>query len=295
MRRPLYLRGKEMRIMLQRRAVTTFFTILIWIYGSLAAAQTKGTFQAGINYPAGPATVSSNTGYLAGGITPLEAHTGDFNGDGKPDVVVAASCGPASNGYGIPGCPASGYAVVVYLSNGDGTFQTGIINGGPAPALRSIAVGDFNGDGRLDVAAASDCFSSQDCSSGSMLILLGNGDGTFSHSAYFPLVGIVSQANTVTVGDLNGDSKPDVVVTLGCAPVVSPCQGAVSVYLGNGDGSFPASNSYPAVGNGGIPVVIGDFNKDGKPDVLVATPNSSLLFFPGNDDGTLGSPSSTPL
>ena len=86
--------------MLQRRAVT-IFAILTWIYGSLAAAQTKGTFEAGINYPAGPATVPSNTGYLLGGISPLEAHAQDsnghpldFNGDGKPDVVVAASCGP---------------------------------------------------------------------------------------------------------------------------------------------------------------------------------------------------------
>src|SRR5690348_12446373 len=203
MREPLCLRGKEMRIMLQRRAVTTF-AILIWIYGSLAAAQTKGTFQAGINYPAGPATVPSNTGYLFGGILPLEAHSQDsnghpldFNSDGKPDVVIAAACTSAAGGsYGLPNCPANGYAIVVYLGNGDGTFQTGIISGGPAPAIRSITVGDFNGDGKLDIAAASDSLSSQDGSSGSMTILLGNGDGTFIPGAYYPLGGIVSQANT---------------------------------------------------------------------------------------------------
>src|SRR5437588_4830874 len=115
MRRPLYLRGKEMRIMLRRHVVTTL-TILLWIYGSLAAAQTKGTFSAGINYPAGPATVPSNTGFLFGGIGPLEVHTGDFNGDGKPDVVVAASCSaptfPSGSGSaGIPGCPPNGSAI----------------------------------------------------------------------------------------------------------------------------------------------------------------------------------------
>jgi hypothetical protein len=274
---------------------------LVLLYGPFAAAQNKGTFQAGINYPAGPATVPSNTGYLFGGITPLEVHTGDFNGDSKPDVVMAAACSvptsPSGSGSaGIPGCPASGYPVVVYLSNGDGTFRPGIISGGPVPALRSIAVGDFNGDGKLDIAAASDCLSAQDCSSGSMVILLGNGDGTFTGTGVsYPLGGVVSQANAITVGDLNSDGKADLVVTLACAPVVAPCQGAVSVYLGNGDGSFQAPNSYPTVGNGGIPVVIGDFNKDGKPDVLVATPDSNLVFFPGKGDGTLGNASSTPL
>ena len=103
-----------------RHAVITLFVASIILCGSYATAQNKGTFQAGIDYSAGPATVSSNTGYLGSGILPLEAHIGDFNGDGKPDVVVAAGCGG-----GYPGCPASGYAIVVYLSNGDGTFQPG--------------------------------------------------------------------------------------------------------------------------------------------------------------------------
>ena len=290
-----------------RHAVITLFVASIIFCGSFAAAQAKGTFQAGIDYPAGPATVPSNTGFLFGGILPLEAHVQDskgnsldFNGDGQPDVVMAAACSaptfPAGSGSaGIPGCPASGYSVVVYLGNGDGTFGSPIISGGPAPGLRSIAVGDFNGDGKLDIVGASDC-NSQDCSSGAITILLGNGDGTFTPGAMYAINGAVIGANTITAGDLNVDGKQDFVVTLACDFSYGGCaQGAVKVYLGNGDGTFQAPNSYPSVGNGVIPVVVGDFNKDGKPDVLVGTPDSNLVFFLGNGDGTLGTPLSTPL
>src|SRR2546427_2070103 len=106
------------------RRFAKFLAIVVLLSTAFAAAQSKGTFQAGINYPAGPATVPSNTGYLFGGISPIETHTGDFNGDGKPDVVVAANCSaptlPSGSGSaGIPGCPNSGSAIVVYLSNGD--------------------------------------------------------------------------------------------------------------------------------------------------------------------------------
>jgi hypothetical protein len=155
-----------------------------------------------------------------------------------------------------------------------------------------MAVGDFNGDGKLDVVAASDCLSNQDCSTGSMVILLGNGDGTLTGTGVsYPLGGIVSQANTITVGDLNRDGKADVVVTLACDFTNVCAQGDVEVYMGNGDGSLQSPNRYPTTGNSGIPVAIGDFNNDGKPDVVVATPGSTVTFFPGNGDGTLASPS----
>lgn len=286
----------------KRMQALPVFLMLMLITAAVAApAQTKGTFQAGINYPAGPATVPSNTGYLFGGISPTEVHTGDFNGDGKPDVVVAASCAqaasPAGSGSaGIPGCPTAGYAVVVYLSNGDGTFGPPIISGGAVSGLRSIAVGDFNGDGKLDVAAVSDCLSSSDCSSGSMTILLGNGDGTFTAGAYYQIGGIVSQANTITVGDLNGDGKLDIVAGIACynIPVNSCSVGSLEVFVGNGDGTFQLPNNYTTTGNSAIVPVVGDFNKDGKADVL-ATPGNTLLFFPGAGDGTLGTPSTTAL
>jgi hypothetical protein len=106
--------------------------LLIMPCGPYAGAQAKGTFQAGINYPTGPATVPSNTGFLLGGIMPLAVHTGDFNGDGKPDLALAVACtSPGGGSYGYPGCPANGYPIAIYLSDGDGTFQDSKRRSGP--------------------------------------------------------------------------------------------------------------------------------------------------------------------
>ncbi len=274
---------------------------------SLTLGQNQGAFQSSINYYAGPPSVASNTGYLFGGVMPIEAHTRDsmgrpldLDGDGKADVVVAVSC----SNYEFPGCPASSYAIATYLGNGDGTFKLctmggacappyGIISGGPATALRSIAVGDFNGDGKMDVVAASD--SSSQPNSGSLTILLGNGDGTFSAGQTYVLNGIVSQANTITVGDLNGDGWPDIAVGLACydIPDNSCSVGAVSIYLNNGDGTFSGPTIYQTVGNGALYPVVGDFNGDGKLDVIAGSPYapntyslSSLTILLGNGDGT---------
>jgi hypothetical protein len=226
----------------------------------------------------------------------------DFNGDGKADVIVAAAC----TAYEFPACTASGYAIVVYLGNGDGTFQPcpqnllascaapyGIISGGPQTSFRAIAVGDFNGDGYMDVVAASD--TSQDPNSGSMIILLGNGDGTFKAGASYQLGGIVSQAHTITAGDFNGDGKLDLAVGLACynIPVNGCSVGAVSIYLGNGDGTFSGPTAYQTVGNSALYPVVGDFNNDGKPDVIAGSSyapgnnaQSSLTVLLGNGDGT---------
>jgi hypothetical protein len=246
-------------------------------------AQTKGTFKAAIDYSAGPATIASNTGYLGGGIQPFDERVADVNGDGKPDVVIAAGC----VSYGIPNCPASGNAVVVYLSNGDGTFQAPILTGVPA-GLRSIAVGDFNGDGKLDVAAASDCYCDQASTGGVIVILLGNGDGTFSVGATLDFQGVVGQASTLAVGDFNHDGKLDLVAGVECYDIpVNGCGvGAVEVFLGNGDGTFFGPNVNQTAGNSGLLPVVGDFNGDGKLDIIAANAYDNLTILLGNGDGT---------
>src|ERR1019366_2024334 len=118
---------------------------------------------------------------------------GDFNGDGKPDLVV------------LEWQPDR---VGVLLGNGDGTFQTAFqYAAGGSPS--SIAVGDFNGDGKLDLALANG--SNANNPSGTVSVVLGNGDGTFQTAVNYGL-GTNADPQCVAVGDFNGDSKPDLAV-----------------------------------------------------------------------------------
>src|SRR2546429_3027485 len=124
-------------------------------------------------------------------------------------------------------------SAAVFLANGDGTFTPAA--GNPIPAGQSpsyLALGDFNGDGKLDVAVSN---------TNSLTILLGNGDGTFTQAPNPPAA--ATYPATVTVGDFNGDGNLDLAVT------VSHPSGVV-VLLGNGDGTFtPAPGSpIPEIG-----------------------------------------------
>jgi trimeric autotransporter adhesin len=166
----------------------------------------------------------------------------DFNGDGKPDIVTVENS-------------STGGAIRLFLGNGDGTFTstadspfyTGSISN------TSLAVGDFNGDGKLDVVVIAEEGPSQ------AYVLLGNGDGTFGPAAAF---GSVSQPFGVAVGDFNGDGKLDLALT-------DTANSAVAVLFGNGDGTFQsqveyATNGYPYA------LVVADFNGDGYSDIAVA-------------------------
>jgi hypothetical protein len=128
-----------------------------------------GTFQAAVDY--------------AVGYEPSSVAVGDFNGDGKLDLVTA-----------------NHNTVSVLLGNGDGTFQAAVrYNVGPARAARSVAVSDFNGDGKLDLVTA-------DYYGNNASVLLGKGDGTFQAALRY-----VGGGGAVAVGDFNGDGAPDVV------------------------------------------------------------------------------------
>ena len=132
-----------------------------------------------------------------------------------------------------------------------------------------MAIGDLNGDGKLDLVVAN--YSGSDIS-----VLLGNGDGTFQAAVNY---GAGSWPLSIGVGDFNGDGKLDLAV-------VNTVGNNVSVLLGNGDGTFQPAVNY-AAGSGGQSVAIGDLNRDGKLDLVVAnnqSNNVSVLL--GNGDGT---------
>jgi hypothetical protein len=217
-------------------------------------------------------TVVPITRSFAGSIS-QGAAVGDFNGDGKPDLAVVSSCPKRFNG----GC--SNDTVTILLGNGDGTFTVGnaYSTGGLDP--EGIVVGDFNGDGKLDLAVANDNGST----TVTVGVMLGNGDGTFAPVTTYPSVG--SAGVGLALGDLNGDGVLDLVVSNATT---------VSLLLGNKDGTFKAATTYPAFANGIIDgLAVGDFNTDGRLDVAVVEynlPNNDVAILLGNGDGSLRSP-----
>ena len=184
---------------------------------------------------------------------PTSVATGDFNGDGKPDIAVTVT---AYN------------RVSVFLGTGTGTFQqVGPYSVGTMPL--SVAVGDFNGDGRADFATANS--GSHDVS-----IRLGNGDGTFQATLTF-------SAGTnpfwVATGDFDADGHTDLAVA-------NNGSNNVSILLGEGDGTFQAPVSY-STGSGTFWVAASDLNRDGRLDLAVAAHNGDeISILLGNGNGT---------
>ena len=137
-----------------------------------------------------------------------------------------------------------------------------------------IAVGDFNSDGRDDMAVVNSAVA------GSISVMLANADGSFAPKVDYP-----AGSNTLdaTAGDLNGDGKLDLVVV----------GSAVDVLLGNGDGTFGLPVEFASTPSSHS-IKIGDFNNDGKKDVGTMNVNSASVLL-GNGDGTLQTPLVAPV
>jgi len=198
---------------------------------------------------------------------------GDFNGDGKPDLALVTSGGFLQ---------LQPTVVVILLGNGDGTFRKGAVYPTTGTNSQTVVVGDFNGDGKPDLAVPNfgGIFQPSDVS-----VLIGNGDGTFQPATSVPLGGRYP-CSWVAVGDFNKDGKQDLAVTSGSAA------NQVGVLLGNGDGTFQDPKFYPA-GTGSNWIATGDFNGDGKADLVTSDYNTgNLLVLLGNGDGTFQAPAS---
>ena len=232
---------------------------------------------------------------------PLEMHAADFNGDGNPDLLTllmdengeTALYLVLGNGTGSfrspralsePGPLTTGnfnrdnildiavatyYGFKVFLGNGDGTFREGVsqyLPGNVAGSIGQLISADLRGNGKTDLIIVTSLTAEQswgNCRGGDVAVVLGNGDGTFSQTVSSYATGDWTQGAIVT--DMNGDHRPDLVVT-------NQLSGSYSVLLNAGLGKFATAVSYRTPETLAGDFLIGDFNGDGRPDLAVSTP-----------------------
>jgi hypothetical protein len=236
--------------------------------------------------------------------SPTSVAAGDFNGDGRTDLAVAAdgglsillgkgdgrfqeaqtAGGSASrviagdlNGDGKTDLLTieSGLGFFVRLAKGDGTFQEATsYSAGVGASVSGLALGDFNHDGKLDIAVSGD--SGDDTSQAGVWIFLGNGDGTFQTAVPYDVGG---STDMVVTGDWNGDGQLDLAVSASGGYV----NGHVKILMGNGDGTFQKGASYGPIGIGSM--AAGDLNGDGKVDLAIVG-HQGLAVLLSNGNGT---------
>jgi hypothetical protein len=187
------------------------------------------------------------------GIDPASVAVGDFNGDGKVDVVTGNYDEDTES---------------IFLGNGDGTFQSqGVFPSGSCPLWMTVV--DINKDGIQDLVVT-------DHDSNTVSVIFGNGDGSFQPPVQYP-TGVTPLA--VVISDFNGDGALDMAVA-------NATDMTVSVLLGNGDGTFQPHKDY-AAGATILALDLGDVNGDGKADLITANySTNSIGVFVGNGDGT---------
>ena len=183
----------------------------------------------------------------------------DFDRDGNPDIVSGDRAGRNAGKFfqGLKGL-------------GDGTFRRAQNQELPNDPHEGLAAGDFNKDGKQDIAVANYGLDN-------VSILLGNGSGTFGARTDYA---VGNQPASIVVGDWNGDTNPDLATS-------NEDTNSVSILLGNGNGTFQSSTNI-AIGTGASSITAGDYNKDGKLDLALAAGGSAILL-QGAGDGTFTS------
>jgi Bacterial Ig-like domain (group 3)/FG-GAP-like repeat len=212
-------------------------------YVTVLLGNSDGTFQNGVSYN-------------IGGNYSVAATIDDVTGDGIPDIVAVSG----------------DQQITVLPGKGDGTFGTAVSFAAPLlpgytsanePPITNLITADLRGLGRRDLIASNG------------LVLLNNGSGTFAAAAApaFPyLVDNLSNGPFIATGDVNNDGKPDLVVSE---------NGAISVWLGNGDGTFTQGQSYTSIASDGH-ITVADLDGDGNADIYVGLGGGA--FYGGNDD-----------
>lgn len=271
---------------------------------SVLLGKGNGTFNPQVKYSAGA------------GTDPIAIAAADFNGDGKPDLVVADS---GSKGvsvlmntgtgtfsapvkYAVGNLPSAiatgdlngdGIADIAVTNETDGTVTVLINNGSGAFTTThtystdskpdSVAIADFNGDGANDLAVANQ-------NGNDVSVLLNQGGGTFGGAANYCVVSVTGACNSaseinplsVVAVDLNGDGKPDLAVASATQSVVT--------LLNNGSGIFTLTGQSSASVSASA-IAAGDFNKDGFQDLVVADQGANAFeIFAGNGSGNLAAP-----
>jgi len=220
----------------------------------------------------GDGTFQSPATYNAG-LVPKTVVIADVNNDGKPDLIIADGGCPNPSGYDS--------RVAVLLGNGDGTFQP-MQSYNSGYGTRTVAVGDFNNDGNVDLVVGNECVNAAcDIPGSAVVVLRGDGAGAFHKGHSYSVSGYLY---SIAVADLKGDGKLDLLVATG----------DVDVLLGNGDGTFQPAQVITSDTSGAISIAAADVNGDGKLDLVVANfadlPPGTVSVFLGNSDGTFQSP-----
>jgi Calx-beta domain/Bacterial Ig-like domain (group 3)/FG-GAP-like repeat/Domain of unknown function (DUF4214) len=233
------------------------------------------------------AVVAGTSVYVYSGLgngsfntTPTQLSAGTF-----PGVIAAGHFrNPNELDLAVVDVFPSSTGVAILLNNGTGTFASAVLYDlGASPGIsggtpNSLAIGDLNGDGIMDLAVADDQFANNEVS-----VLLGNADGTFGNLTSWVAD---QQPTAVVIGSFVGDAHADLAV-------VNQASNDISFLAGNGDGTFVAPQNLPHISSPG-PVVTGDFTGDSKQDVIVGNTFSLtgtiLTMIAGNGNGTFQTP-----